>query len=161
MEECLDKKSLCVPPGRWRGESQCTARKLIRFEEPGKTKRDTCSVLGLTKCTCPYHENSVQSCEDEVFCRRQSSSCLPVSEWASRIFQEVQVRIRTFMISSYNLDFQDYIYRNCWTGFTLLNCVTSTSKWRTLLADLEQYKVASYGKVKFTASSSERKLFKG
>ena len=101
VEDCLDKKSLCVPPGRWRGESQCTARKLIKFEEPAKIKRDTCSVLGLTECTCPYHENSVLSCDDDVFCRRQSSSsCLPVSEWASRTFQEVQVRISRHMSSS-------------------------------------------------------------
>ena len=94
VEECLDKKSLCVPPGMWRGEKQCTVRKLIRFEEPRNTKEDTCSVLGLDTCTCPYHENSVISCEDDVYCQRSSSaSCHPVSEWASRTFQEIQVII--------------------------------------------------------------------
>ena len=31
VEQCLDKKSLCVPPGMWRGESQCRIRKLIRY----------------------------------------------------------------------------------------------------------------------------------
>ena len=147
VSECLDKKSLCVPPGRWRGETQCTARKLIRFEaEPRKQKGDTCTVLSLVKCTCPYHENSVLSCEDDVYCQR-SSTCLPVSEWASRIFQEVQVRILTHTSSKYNPHFKDYIYRNCWTGVTLKNCVTSSRKWETLLSDLEQYKASSYGKV--------------
>ena len=29
-----------------------------------------------------------------------------------------------------------------------MNCVASTSKWSTLLSDLEQYKDSSYGKVK-------------
>ena len=63
-------------------------------EEPRNTKGDTCSVLGLDTCTCPYHENSVISCEDDVYCQRSSSaSCHPVSEWASRTFQEVQVII--------------------------------------------------------------------
>ena len=86
-----------MPPGMWRGETQCTVRKLIRFEEPRNTKGDTCSVLGLDTCTCPYHENSVISCEDDVYCQRSSSaSCHPVSEWASRTFQEVQVIISHF-----------------------------------------------------------------
>ena len=96
VEECLDKKSLCVPPGLWRGETQCSIRKLVRFEEPRMQKKDTCSVLGLDKCSCPYHENSVLSCADDFYCQRlPSAACLPVSEWASRIFQEVQVRVRT------------------------------------------------------------------
>ena len=98
VEECLDKKSLCVPPGMWRGETQCTARKLIRIDDPGRLS-DTCSVLGLVTCTCPYHENSVLSCDDNVFCRRPSASCLPVSEWASRIFQEIQASLLLLSLS--------------------------------------------------------------
>merc|ERR1712079_677872 len=98
---------------------------------------------GLVTCTCPYHENSVLSCDDNVFCRRPSASCLPVSEWASRIFQEIQ----------------DYIYRNCWTD-SIMSCVSSARKWDTLLSDLEQYKAPVVGKVFCLRTTQESKCWR-
>ena len=31
VEACLARRSLCVPPGAWRGERQCSVRKLVRW----------------------------------------------------------------------------------------------------------------------------------
>ena len=112
VEECLDKKSHCVPPGMWRGETQCTVRRLIKYQDHPDSKRlikypdhsnskrlikyqdhsDKCNILGLEPCQCPYHhENSVTSCDQEQYCQRNRQNCQSIHQWASQTFQEIQV----------------------------------------------------------------------
>ena len=101
VEECLDKKSHCVPPGMWRGETQCTVRRLIKYQDHSDSKRlikyqdhpdNKCNILGLEPCQCPYHhENSVTSCDQEQYCQRKRQNCQSIHQWASQTFQEIQV----------------------------------------------------------------------
>ena len=102
VEECLDRKSHCVPPGMWRGETQCTVRRLIKYQDHPDTKihdENMCNILGLDTCQCPYyHENSVTSCDQEQYCQRKHQNCQSIHHWASQIFQEIQVNHHGFKV---------------------------------------------------------------
>lgn len=83
VEECLEQRSACTPPGLWSNDRQCQWR---RPHHGGD--RSPCSTLGLDTCPCPnHHSNSVITCDQSVYCQRRHDQCLPVIHWASRVFQ--------------------------------------------------------------------------
>ena len=54
---------------------------------------NVCSTLGLETCQCEPHENSVLKCDDKSqYCQRDDTQCTKVNKWASKVFQEIQVK---------------------------------------------------------------------
>ena len=131
VETCLEKKSLCVPPGMARGETECTVRKLLKYDRNKvthvKKQNSDCLRLGLQTCPCPGHENDIDctSC-----CRRKGEQCLSAKKWTSSLFTEMQ----------------HYIARLCWRD-SVFNCVSSSTKWTKILNSLSQYKPKFKGKI--------------
>ena len=54
---------------------------------------NVCSTLGLETCQCEPHENSVLKCDNKIqYCQRDGTQCTKVNKWASKVFQEIQVK---------------------------------------------------------------------
>ena len=128
VESCLEKRSLCLPPGMQRGETECTVRKLLEYDNTKVRKQNSdCARLGLETCSCPGQENSV---ECKTCCRRKGEKCLPAQKWTQTIFTQMQ----------------HYISRLCWRN-SVLNCISSSAKWTKVLASLSKYKPKFKGRI--------------
>ena len=128
MESCLEKRSLCLPPGMQRGETECTVWQLLKYDSTKVRKQNSdCARLGLETCSCPGQENSV---ECKTCCRRKGEKCLPAQKWTQTIFTQMQ----------------HYIARLCWRN-SVLNCISSSAKWTKVLASLSKYKPKFKGRI--------------
>ena len=127
VESCLQKRSLCVPPGMQRGETECTVRKLLHYDQHQVMESSDCRRLGLETCACSGQENYV-TCK--VCCRRKGEKCLPAQKWTKTIFTQIQ----------------HYIARLCWQD-SVATCIASSGKWRAVLGSLAQYKPRTKGRI--------------
>ena len=128
MEECLEKKSLCNPPGLRKGEIECHFRKTQSRKVIGKMRQGSeCSRLGLESCDCPGASNSVTctSC-----CTTKGGDCRPAKEWTKIMFDYMQ----------------HYLARLCWAE-SVSTCISTSSKWSRILGLLSQQNVVKEGTV--------------
>jgi len=135
VENCLEVKSSCIPPGLRRGEIECTFRKKSYSYSTSKVsvnkqrlqQNSDCSRLGLDSCDCPGQDNSL-SCTS--CCGIKGHDCRPAKQWTSLMFDHMQ----------------HYLARICWAD-TVSSCISTSRKWRNVLGLLSRDKSRKQGKI--------------